>query len=91
MELRTHARPRVEAMPCRIRSVVAGSVRALWWSDDAAVNGVLVVRAERNAAPCGALHAAVAVEDGARETVGSTVLAVVRWCDRLRYRTYWYL
>ena len=57
---------------------MSGSVRALWWSDDAAVSCALVVRAERNAALCGALHAAVAVEDGARETVGSTVLAVVR-------------
>ena len=47
-------------MPCRILSVVSGSVRALWWSDDAAVSGALVVRAERKAAPCGALHAAVA-------------------------------
>jgi hypothetical protein len=50
---------------------VAGSVRAVWWSDDAAVRSGFVVRAERNAAPCGASHAAVAVEDGARATVGS--------------------
>ena len=58
-------------MPCRGRAVVAGSVRALWWSDDAAVTSALVVRAERNAAPCSASHAAAAVEDGARATVGS--------------------
>ena len=57
--------------PVRRRAVVAGSVRALWWSDDAAVKSALVVRAERNSAPCGAPHAAVAVEDGARATVGS--------------------
>ena len=57
--------------PVRRRAAVAGSVRALWWSDDAAVKSALVVRAERNAAPCGASHAAVAVEDGARAIVGS--------------------
>ena len=57
--------------------VVAGSVRALWWSDDAAVGGAFVVRAERNAAPCGASHAAVAVEDSARATVGSVASARV--------------
>ena len=56
---------------------MAGSVRALWWSDDAAVKSALVVRAERNAAPCGASHAAVAVEDGARAIVGSVASARV--------------
>jgi hypothetical protein len=56
---------------------VAGSVRALWWSDDAAVKSALIVRAERNAAPCGASHVAVAVEDGARATVGSAASAGV--------------
>ena len=52
-------------------------MRALWWSDDAAVKSALIVRAERNAAPCGASHVAVAVEDGARATVGSAASARV--------------
>ena len=63
--------------PVRRWAVVAGSVRALWWSDDAAVKSALIVRAERNAALCGALHVAVVVEDGARATVGSAASARV--------------
>ena len=71
-------RPLGRRSPVRRRAVVlAGSVCALWWSDYAAAKSALVVSAERNAAPCGASHAAVAVEDSARATVGSVASARV--------------
>ena len=78
--------------PVRRWAVVAGSVCALWWSDDAAVKSALVVRAEMNAAPCGTPHAAVAVEDRVRATVGSAASAgVSAGADRRAVPNFWYL
>jgi hypothetical protein len=78
--------------PVRQRAIVAGSVRALPWADDAAVKSALVVRAERNAAPCGAPHAAVAVEDRVRATVGSAASAgVSAGGDRRAVPNFWCL
>ena len=78
--------------PVRRRAIVAGSVRALWWADDAAVKSALVERAETNAAPCGASHAAAAVEDSARATVGSAASAgVSAGADRRAVPNFWYL
>ena len=76
----------------RRRAIVAGSVRALPWADDAAVKSALVVRAERNSAPCGAPHAAVAVEDRVRATVGSAASArVSAGADGRAVPNFWYL
>jgi hypothetical protein len=78
--------------PVRRQAIVAGSVRALPWADDAAVKSALVVRAERNAAPCGAPHAAVAVEDRVRATVGSAASAgVSAGGDRRAVPNFWCL
>jgi len=47
--------------------------------DADAVSSALVVRAEMRTALCCASRAAVAVEDGARATVGSAVSVCVGW------------